>query len=490
LLRVSFAVAVRSSAAMCAETYRTTPEPISTMPPGIPFIIGNECAERFSFYGMRTILVVFMTKFLVNAAGQPDVMSENEAMQWFHGFVMAVYFLPILGSLLADGFLGKYRTIIALSLVYCLGHLMLALDETRLGLFGGLGLIALGAGGIKPCVSAHLGDQFGALNRNLLEKAYGWFYFSINFGSFFSTLLTPAILNRQGWFADFIPAGARTAPIAFAVPGVLMLVATIIFWLGRHRYVHVPPGGKRFVAETFSPAGLQVVARLGLLFFIFIPMFWSLWDQSSSAWVFQAEKMDREISIGGRSFTIEAAQVQAINPLLIMVFIPLFNYVVYPAISRVFPLTALRKIGIGFAVTAVAFAGSYAIEAAIAAGQRPHIGWQAAAFVVLTAAETMVSITTLEYAYTQAPPTMKSLIMAMNLLSVAIGNGFTVAVNWAIGRFDHDKLLTGPNYYAFFVGVMLLNTVVFAIVSGRFRERAYLQGDAATPRPDPKGPAI
>ncbi len=149
--------------------YRTTPAPLKTMPPGIPFIIGNELAERFSFYGMRAILYLFMTTALVTHSGAADLMSEAKAKEWTHLFIAGVYFTPLLGALLADLWLGKYRTIIALSLVYCLGHLALALDNTRSGLVVGLTLIAIGAGGIKPCVSAHVGDQFARTNANLLS---------------------------------------------------------------------------------------------------------------------------------------------------------------------------------------------------------------------------------------------------------------------------------------------------------------------------------
>ena len=125
-------------------------------------------------------------------------MSEDEAKGWYHLFVSAVYFTPLLGALLSDGLLGKYRTIILLSLVYCAGHFALALDDTRWGLVVGLGLIALGAGGIKPCVSSHLGDQFGQTNHGLLSRAFAWFYFAINLGAFFSSLATPWLLQHYG----------------------------------------------------------------------------------------------------------------------------------------------------------------------------------------------------------------------------------------------------------------------------------------------------
>ena len=150
--------------------YRTAPAPIEGMPPGIPYIVGNEAAERYSYYGMRAILVIFMTKYLMNAEGELDLMTDEQAKTWFHVFVTAVYFFPIFGALISDVFLGKYRTIMALSIVYCLGHLTLALDDTQTGLALGLGLIAIGSGGIKPCVSAHVGDQFGRSNADFLPK--------------------------------------------------------------------------------------------------------------------------------------------------------------------------------------------------------------------------------------------------------------------------------------------------------------------------------
>ena len=160
--------------------YKKKPDELTGMPSGIPYIVGNEAAERFSFYGMKSILIVFMTKYLADQSGASDVMTPEEAKVWYHSFNSWVYFFPLAGALLADLVFGKYRTILWLSLVYCAGHAMLALDETRNGLFWGLALISIGSGDIKPCVSAHVGDQFGKANASLLEKVFGWFYFSIN----------------------------------------------------------------------------------------------------------------------------------------------------------------------------------------------------------------------------------------------------------------------------------------------------------------------
>ncbi len=443
--------------------YHRAPLASKRMPRGIPYIIGNEAAERFSFYGMRTILVVFMTQYLMDASGQLSVMNEDEAKGYYHLFVSAVYFTPLLGALISDGLLGKYRTIIALSLVYCLGHFALALDDTRTGLALGLGLIAIGAGGIKPCVSAHVGDQFGNTNKHLLPKVFSWFYFSINLGAFTSSLATPWILQAYG------------AAWAFGIPGVLMLMATLIFWMGRYQFAHIPPGGIHFVKETLSGVGLGALGRLSMLY-VFVAVFWALFDQTGSAWVLQARLMDRQI------FGVELlpSQIQATNPLLVMLLIPLFSYVIYPSIDRIYSLTPLRKIAIGLFLTVIAFSISLGVQIEIDQGGMPHIGWQLLAYLILTCGEIMVSITCLEFTYTQAPNTMKSLVMAFFMLSIAAGNLFTSSINFFIQNDDGSSKLAGASYYGFFTLLMLITAVSFLFITRFLRERTYLQSEKPT----------
>lgn len=433
------------------------------MPPGIPYIVGNEAAERFNFYGMRAVLVVYMTKYLMDRSGAVAPMSENEANQWYHWFLASNYFFPAIGAIISDAFWGKYKTIIWLSLVYCLGSVVLAIDHTRLGLTLGLTLIAIGAGGIKPCVSAHVGDQFGPENQHLLSRAFGWFYFSVNAGSFVSILLIPILLDRYG------------PEPAFGVPAALMLVATFVFWRGRNKFVHIPPGGRDFLRQTFNREGLSAIGRLSILY-VFVAIFWSLWDQSGGEWVLQAEKMNLHFM----GITWLASQIQALNAILILSFIPLFQYVLYPAIDRVFPLTPLRKIGLGLVVTGCSFLVSAWIESKIQAGLTPSIGWQIPAYALLSAGEVMVSITSLEFAYTQAPKHMKAVVMSLYLLSISAGNAFTALVHWFIANPDGTVKLHGPAYYLFYAALAIGCVAVWVLVARRYQEKTYLQGDAST----------
>jgi POT family proton-dependent oligopeptide transporter len=516
--------------------YRTAPDPTQTkMPGGIPYIIGNELAERFSFYGMKGILTVFMTKYLLDAAGTPAYMSDEQAKTWYHLFTAAAYFFPLLGAIISDVLWGKYKTILLISLMYCVGHGCLALMDVGPAtglwdmkplLFAGLILIAIGAGGIKPCVSANVGDQFGTGNKRLLTQVFNWFYFSINLGAAMSTLMTPVLLATVGPWA------------AFGLPGVLMGIATFVFWLGRHKFVHVPPAGlKSFVQETFSPDGMRAIRSLAPLFLIFVPVFWAIFDQTGSAWVLQAEKMNRQF-VG--MLWLES-QVQAVNPILILTLIPVFTYLVYPFMGKFFNPSPLRKIGIGLFLTAGAFgisalieaaiqsqsaevaaaiwaalneaghAGSGSLDAALGLAQTPiesggagwtqkelqpfletmpSIGWQFLAYVILTSAEIMVSIVCLEFAYTQAPPRMKSFIMGIYFLGVSLGNLVTAGVNKFIeipaitdagtGEVIQEagSKLGAVEYYVYFAALMLVASVVYVFFAKFFyKGKTYIQGE-------------
>jgi len=446
---------------MAKTKYLTAPLPSEKMPAGIPYILANEAAERFAFYGMTSILVIFMTKYLLARDGTLKVMGNEEAKAWFHLFNSAVYFLPFVGALIADIWLAKYRTVIYFSLVYCVGFAAITLDNTRLGLSLGLVLMAMGSGIIKPCVSANVGDQFGKSNEHLLSRVYAWFYFSINLGAGISMFLCPTLLDSYSPF------------IGFGVPAVLMMAATVAYWLGRRNFVHIPAAGFGFVKETFSGEGLRALGKLSIIYLFIVP-FWSLFYQSQSAWVLQAEKMN----LRWLGFTWLPAQPQAINPFLVMVMIPSFSYGIYPAIQKVVPLTALRKITIGLFVTAVSFVVSAWIEMRIVAGYRPSLGWQGLAYVILTAAEIMVSITCLEFSYTQAPKKMKSFIQAIFLLSISLGNAFAAVVNWFIENEDGTSKLPGASYYWFFVVVMLVTAVLFIPVAMRYKVKDYIQDEA------------
>lgn len=467
----------------------------SRFPKAVPYIIGNEAAERFSFYGMRSILVIFLVAQFYNPTHNPKLttVAEAHANESTHFFVMLAYALPFVGGLVADWFTGKYKLILYISMVYCLGNLCLSAFNTNLNLFTlGLVMIAIGAGGIKSCVSANVGDQFDASNQDLLSKVYGWFYFSINAGSMVSNAMIPWVYKNYGprW--------------AFGIPGILMCLATIIFFAGRKKYVRVPPKGVNrdnfvFISvyallnmgkkkqgqswldvskASFNPEkveGVKAVYRVITVFF-FAFAFWAVWDQCLSEWVLQAAKMNRVINLGFASFEVLAGQVSTVNTVFLLLLIPVFNYWLYPLFDNAgIKTTPLRRLGAGLVLTALSFVIIALIQTSIDHGGSPSIWWQILAYLVLSAAEVLVSITGLEYAYTHSPVSMKSTMSGIWFLVVSLGNLFTALINGYIAEGGFfARHLKGANYEWFFIAVILLFTIVFMIVSPRMKERSYI----------------
>jgi len=517
---------------------RTSPDQETTgWPPGIPYIIGNEGCERFSYYGMRSILTLYLAEVLYANhpafASAPDVFARAH----FHLFVAGVYALPMVGAVISDRLLGKYRTILWLSMVYAAGNLMLAaFPHETWGVWGGLALISIGSGGIKPCVSAHVGDQFGKGNWFRLRTIYQAFYFIINFGSFFSTLLIPWLWHRFD------------IRVAFALPGLLMIAATVVFWMGRKVFIHVPPspGGKLGLLDALSSTALflavghlffsagrpwpvllaisaaflllgvvifrrrqalapddgflavllyalgawlkkptralfaPAVARFGaetvegpvavlriISVFLLVSLFWALFDQHGSTWILQAKMMDLHLT---GDIKVLPSQVQAANPLLVMLLIPFTNKVMYPALERVgIRPTPLQRMTAGMVLTAASFVSAALVQAMIDRAPPTSVwfGWQMIAYVLITLGEVLVSITGLEFAYSQAPRRMKSTIMGFWLLTVSLGN---VLVS-IIARIA----LPLAQFFWLFAGLMLAAALLFGIRARFYKPRDYVQ---------------
>ena len=491
-------------------TQTTVADPNARLPRQIPYIIGNEACERFSFYGMRNILVQFLVSSVI-LAYVPEAERQGVAKDVFHSFVIGVYFFPLLGGWLSDRYFGKYNTVLWFSLVYCAGHACLALFEgNRTGFYTGLFLIALGSGGIKPLVVSFCGDQFTTANKHLAKIVFDAFYWTINFGSFFASLLMPLFLRNFG------PA------VAFGIPGILMFIATLVFWLGRRQYVRVPPtrgedpdsffnvartalttqvaGQGRpgllvagagvvlsaamllcwalhawfginlpfwpddfhFVISACLALGaliafggigvsmqlerargrhpdaavdsVRAVLRILIVFALTTP-FWSLFDQKASTWVIQGKDMVvPHDSWWWPSWLVkEAGQMQALNPLLIMLLIPFNNLVLYPALRRIgWEPTALRRMGFGIAFAGIAWIIAGLIQLQIDSGAQTSLALQTWPYLLLTFGEVLVSATALEFAYSQATQSMKGVIMAFWYLTSTFGSLWVLLTNVAV----------------------------------------------------------
>ncbi|XP_012222206.1 solute carrier family 15 member 1 isoform X2 [Linepithema humile] len=351
-------------------------------PKSIFFIVSNEFCERFCYYGMRTVLALYLSDMLK--------YSEDDATMIYHVFTCFVYFFPLLGAIISDSWLGKFRTILYVSIIYAVGQLLLSASAapplhipqrafSLLGLF----MIAVGTGGIKPCVSAFGGDQFILPQQErYLATFFSVFYFSINTGSLISTLLTPVIRETK-CFED------NCFSLAFLVPAILMILSIVIFAAGKPLYKIVKPEGNLIVQvskcvchaihnkirnkgnkrdhwldhadDTYDNKLIEdTKAALRVLkLFIPLPIFWALYDQQGSQWTFQATRMDGQIG----SFVLLPDQLQAVNPLLIVIFIPIFETCIYPFFTRIHMIdTPLKKLVVGGFLASLAFVAAGLVE--------------------------------------------------------------------------------------------------------------------------------
>ena len=235
-----------------------------------------------------------------------------------------------------------------------------------------------------------------------------------------------------------------------------MIIATFIFWMGRNRFIHVKPAGTKFIKQATSKESLKALGKLSIVY-LFVAMFWALFDQTGSSWVLQADYLDRVVF----GYEILPSQVQAANPFLILTFIPLATYILYPALNKVMDLTPLKKIAIGLFITFGSFLIIAYCQSLIDQGESPTILWQVLAYVVITLGEVFVSITCLEFSYTQAPKAIKSLVMALFYFSVAVGNVFVSIVNFFIINEDGSSKLAGADYYYFFAYLMGATAILF-----------------------------
>uniref|UniRef100_A0A8C7LC64 Solute carrier family 15 member 1 n=1 Tax=Oncorhynchus kisutch TaxID=8019 RepID=A0A8C7LC64_ONCKI len=347
------------------------------------FIVVNEFCERFSYYGMRAVLVLYFRYFLK--------WDDDLATSIYHTFIALCYLTPILGAIVADSWLGKFKTIVYLSIVYTVGQVVMAVsaihditDTDRDGTpdnmtfhvamsMVGLFLIALGTGGIKPCVAAFGGDQFEDHQEKQRSTFFSIFYLSINAGSLLSTVITPILRGQECG----IHSQQKCYPLAFGVPAALMVVALIVFIMGSGMYNKTAPKGNimlevckcigfaiknrfRHRSKTFPKrehwmdwadekydkllvAQVKMVLKV-LFLYIPLPMFWTLFDQQGI-------------------LMVQPDQMQTVNPILILALVPIMDSLVYPLIKKChLNFTPLKRMTVGMLIAALAFVAAALLQ--------------------------------------------------------------------------------------------------------------------------------
>ena len=413
----------------------TTPDPTPAPaapprghPKGFWFIFFGELAERCSFYGMRGLLAMY----LIHVFGKP----KGEASEVVHLYMAGCYITGLLGGFVADRFLGKYWTIVLFAVPYVVGQCLIGLSDLTL-VYVALTILAVGSGVIKPNISTLMGmtyDQQRPGQDLLRSRAFGYFYMAINVGSLLAYQICPLLRDYYGGYdaATETLADPKAGYLAgFLFPAVLMAVALVIFAAGKPFYAKEGAAAPRDPDPTTAAEKWRVVGRLFGLFGLVL-FFWMVFDQKATTWIyFAAEYLDTRFTtpfpINGKTdWRIPPESLASANPFLIICFVPLLNLLFGWLAKKNVRVRATDKMTAGFLLTAAA-CGIHALAGTLATNPdgsitRVSVGWQLAAYVVLTLAEVLISVTGLELAYAAAPKSMKSFITALWFVPIFVAN--------------------------------------------------------------------
>jgi proton-dependent oligopeptide transporter, POT family len=422
-------------------------------PTGFWFIFWGELAERASFYGMKAILLFYM----IDKLGYSDADGTTIATL----FSACAYILPIVGGYIADHYLGKFKTIVYFAIPYILGHVVLGTFDTRVGLFVALALLAGGSGAIKPNISTLMGLMYEkAGKKKILSQAFSWFYLAINIGAAATSLTLPKIRTLYGY------------EVAFLAPTVLMIISLGIFYLGKKHYpkenIKELQKSQKLDRSPEQKAQDRKITWRILGLFSLIVFFWSIFDQSYSTWtLFARDYMILDTFIG----KIDADMIQGFNPVLIILFTPLFVWIWSKTDkSETVRLSPPKKMLIGFVLVVICMA-TMTLAGFLAVQSKISILWELFAYTLITAAEICISVIGLQMAFELAPVHMKSQITGFWLMTIFFGD--LLATQFAR---IYTKVQPGE-YFAGMTVMIILVTIVFYFVGKKFENNESIQPD-------------
>jgi dipeptide/tripeptide permease len=372
--------------------------------------------------------------------------------------------------------------------------------QTSIGLPGvvvAIIFIGAGTGGIKANVSTFVADQIRNADELTTERVFRLFYLCINIGSFGGILLTP-ILHAQ-------LSGGNGYWASFGLPALMMLVALLIFVSGRARYVRQPLSRENALIKGIkmmrtAADNKRANVREGVLMerkehwldwavppysatfvqgykdffkilavFIPLPVYWALYNQQTNTWISQATEMNLQLS---SSFSVTADQTQIIDPIVIVIFIPVVDQWLLPMLrKRGFPLKPITRMVIGLVIAASAFVAAALLQMTIDKSE-PHsvsVAYQVPQYSLIAMSEIFTSVTGLEIAYSQAPDFLKATVMAFYQLAVAGGAVIVIVIS--------QGLASTPMFVQFWIyfGMMTVFTLIFYLSFRRFK---YREGNA------------
>lgn len=483
-------------------------------------ILFVELCERLTFYGVVANLIFYCKDVLNLASPLPSTIAL--------AFQGTCFFTPVIGGWIADTLLGRYNTIFGSSLLYVVGTVVLTLTTYNYPsayalntshkegfLAVSLILISIGTGGIKANVSPMGADQVEEEGAEMVQKFFDWFYWFIQIGAFLAYSVVAYVQQEVSFFYGYL------------ITAVSMALATILLLLGRNHYIVHPPKGS-CLADTFRiiargvktklcgikyPAqfhwldcakitkggdfpddkveGVKCVVQLMPIFLTFI-FYWTIFGQGLTTYLLQGYYMKLKVT---DKISFPVASLSLFENVSLLLLIPLMDRVIFPGLRRLgFEFTPLRRIGVGllFAAGSVVMAGIIEIE-------RKHIlethgaikqdvfdkqvnassmsvFYQVPQYILQGTSEALVSVTGLEFAYSQSPAELRGVVMGLCLAMIGFGYYLASALASIVkkasdGQWYPENLNKGTleDYMFLLAGLMLVNATIFLLLALRYR---------------------
>ncbi|HXV85557.1 MAG TPA: peptide MFS transporter [Gemmatimonadales bacterium] len=388
-------------------------------PRGLSTLFFTEMWERFSYYGMRALLILYMTAPLAAGGLEFDTPRAASVYGWY---TFGVYALAIPGGWVADRWLGQYRTVLYGGIIIALGHFSMAL-ATLPAFFGGLFLIMVGTGLLKPNISTMVGSLYEQEDARR-DAGFSIFYMGINLGAFIAPLIVGTLGQRVDWH------------VGFAAAGVGMAAGVIQYVLGKHRLRPAlerlapvargaAPGTPR--PPAFTATEWKRIAAVGV-FFVFSSLFWAAFEQAGSSLNLFADRLTR-LSVFGLGFP--STWFQSLNSMFLIALAPVFAWL-WIRLGPREPSTVVKftygLLGVGLGFLLLVPAAGMAQGGALVSP-----AWLVGVYLLHTMGELCLSPVGLSVVTKLAPQRVVGLMMGVWFLSIATGNKIG---GWVAGFFD------------------------------------------------------
>ena len=452
-------------------------------PKGLYLLFFTEMWERFSYYGMRAILILYLTKKLIEGGLG---MNEKDAMLLYGYFTGFVYFTPLIGGWLADRYLGKRLAVTIGGITMMLGQFALFALNSIMGLYIGLLLLIIGNGFFKPNISTLVGGLYkdGDSRR---DAAFTIFYMGINLGAMIAPLIIGVVTDNMFATTNEDGSIAYGYRYGFLVSGLGMLLGQVIFNLLGSKFLGdlgtkpvgaVSDSSVTESSKSVNPETREVLdekqekQRISVIFIllIFAVFFWAGFEQAGSSLSLYTDKfIDRSIG----SFEIPTSWFQSVNPLFIVTLAPLFTLFWASPIGR--RLTTPVKMGVGMIILGAGFLfmiGAVAERSANGdvndVNNKAALMWLIMTYLLHTIGELCISPVGLSVVTKLSPPKLASVLMAVWMLSSSFANflgGFIAAYVETMGAGEVFTYIAG---FVTVCGVLLilLNKVILKLMHG------------------------